>query len=484
MRSNEPVLEPTAHHAIIGEGEDLYIVDLGTMTKTLLARDAWGPPAFSHHSSRYAYVDHDHNVHLIEFDGKPIKTIESATRPNNLVLSATGDRLGIVGDSEMIVYDGKGNRLGAFPIERDQSVFLLRGDDVWTGGNEGVLRRYRDGTLVASIPTHATEIQDAALARDAIVLLGSDATLVIARSNASQVVTDEEPCPHPTYTSNGIATGYECGGHVKVFAGRESIADYPTSDLELSVAYDRTSGRAAVSGDDGIHVFDHGKPIAKASRRGPSAFEDADHLWVAEPSHELLRWTISADRWEKVLPVGDVYAVATLRGKVLLGTREGQLVVVENGREARRVEVGEQVGDIVPSWDGRWVAVNLATGATAIVDAQTWQIARKLPPADNFGSAPTFDASGDLLLRASRNALAIWDRATGEELVFGLDLLQDLSNGRFLADGRIELDRREPGLLDIPRDTRPIAQILRDIDCKVPLVVVGSRIEPRTPRCP
>jgi hypothetical protein len=62
-------------------------------------------------------------------------------------------------------------------------------------------------------------------------------------------------------------------------------------------------------------------------------------------------------------------------------------------------------------------------------------------------------------------------------------MLRDLSNGRFLPDGRIELDRRQPGLLDIPRDTRPLADILRDIDCKVPLEVVGSRIQPHEPTC-
>jgi hypothetical protein len=81
-------------------------------------------------------------------------------------------------------------------------------------------------------------------------------------------------------------------------------------------------------------------------------------------------------------------------------------------------------------------------------------------------------------------AMTIWDRSTGDELVFGLDLMQDVANGRFLPDGRIELNRRVPGLLDIPRDTRPVAEILKEIDCRVPLKVVGSRIEPRTPNCP
>jgi hypothetical protein len=104
-----------------------------------------------------------------------------------------------------------------------------------------------------------------------------------------------------------------------------------------------------------------------------------------------------------------------------------------------------------------------------------------LAPGDANGDIPVFDATGDLILRANRYALTIWDRATGEELVSGLDLLADLGGGRFLPDGRIETNRRRPGLLDIPRDARPVPEILSDIACHVPLKVVGSRIEPVSP---
>jgi hypothetical protein len=267
--------------------------------------------------------------------------------------------------------------------------------------------------------------------------------------------------------------------------GRRHLADYPTSEMELGVTHDRASERTAITGDAGIHVFDRdAKLIAKTERVGPAAFEDAEHLWVVEPTKRLWRWTIATNGWEDMMPVGDVYAVTALPGKVILGTRDGQLLVIEAKREVARVKVGEQVGDMTSSVDGRWLAVHLATGVTSIVDTKTWEVTRKLAAADNYGAAPTFDSTGDLLVRSSRNALTIWDRATGDELLFGFDLLQDLSNGRFLPDGRIEINRRQPGLLDIPRDTRPIEQILRDIECKVPLVVVGSRIEPQQPICP
>ena len=85
------------------------------------------------------------------------------------------------------------------------------------------------------------------------------------------------------------------------------------------------------------------------------------------------------------------------------------------------------------------------------------------------------------MLRSSRGALSIWERETGDELVFGFDVLREPGGGRFLPDGRIETNRRYPGVLDIPRDARPIAEILADIDCRVPLAVVGSRLEPAVP---
>jgi tRNA A-37 threonylcarbamoyl transferase component Bud32 len=480
----EPVFDAATKRALLGSGDDLFLVDLTTMKRTLIAHDAWGPPIGTRGASFYAYVDRDRRVHLIDFSGAPIKTIETTTRPNGLVFSQQGDRVGVVGDNQITIYDAKGTSLTSFPIEREQSMFLMRGDDVWIAGNQGVLRHYHDGVLVASIPAHATEVQAGVLARDAIALLGSDGGLAIVRANAAQLVLADEVCPKPTYASDGIATAYACGDKVRVFAGREHLGDYPVADLELRIAYDRTSQRVAITGSAGVHVFARGALVAKSDKDGAAAFEDAEHLLVAEfKTKQLLRWTLATNTWDVVMPVGEVYALARVHGHTLLGTREGDLVVLDGRSEITRVRVGEQVADIVASPDERWLAVHQANGATAIVDTASWAIARKLAPADNFGAAPTFDATGDLLLRSSRNALAIWDRATGEELVFGFDMLRDLSNGRFLADGRIELNRRQPGLLDIPRDTRPLADILRDIECKVPLEVVGSRIQPHQSAC-
>ncbi|HEX5063363.1 MAG TPA: hypothetical protein VFV99_28500, partial [Kofleriaceae bacterium] len=481
----EPVFAPSMSHALVNVGDDIAKLDLVTMRQTIIVKNGWGPPGLSRTLSTYAYVDKDHRVHVIDLDGKPIKTLDVKSRTYGIVFSQDGDRIGVVGDAYMTILDAKGERLGEYPIARDQSLFLLRGDHAWITGNQGIVRHYSDGELVSSIPAFAVEVQASAVARDAVALIGSDASLAIIRANSAQIVEDKEVCDKPAYASNGIATGYECAGHVKLYLGRSYIAEYPVSEMQLAVAYDEASHRSAVSGGAGVHIFDRdAKVIAKTAREGRAAFEDGDHVLVAEAKKALWRWTISTDTWQELMPIGDIYALAVLPGKILLGQQDGKLLVIENGHETHRADVGTQIGDIVASPDKRWLAVSLATGAVAIVDAQSWQVTRMLAAADNYGMAATFDGTGDLLIRSSRNALTIWDRASGEELLFGFDLLQDLSNGRFLPDGRIEIDRRSPGLLDIPRDTRPIAQLVRDIDCKVPLKVVGSRIEPQIPSCP
>jgi tRNA A-37 threonylcarbamoyl transferase component Bud32 len=482
-----PVFDPTTRYALVASRSDLIRIDLVAMTQTIIARDAWGGAGGAHDGSVYAYVDKHRRVNLIEITGKPIKTIDLGARPSGIVFSRERDRIGVASDTELTVLDHTGERLTTFPIERDQRVVLLRGDEAWVTGQGGVLRRYKDGQLLASVPAQPIEVHDAALAKNLIALVASDGTMALVRADAAHVHYDADVCDKPTYTSDGIATSYICGNTNRLYLGRRHIAEYPVSNMNLSVAHHGASGRTAISGDDGIHVFDeNAKLIAKTKRpkQGPTAFQDPEHLWVLEPEHRLWRWTIGTEVWEDIVPIGEAYAVAALPGKVVVGTSKGDLVVYEDRHEVARVPVGEQVGDIQLSPDRHWLAAHLATGATTIVDTRTWKVARMLSPADNYGAVPSFDANGELLLRSNRNALAIVDRAAGEELVFGLDLLQDLGNGRFLPDGRIELNRRQPGLLDIPRDTRPIDQILRDIDCKVPLKAVGSRIEPQIPTCP
>jgi hypothetical protein len=117
---------------------------------------------------------------------------------------------------------------------------------------------------------------------------------------------------------------------------------------------------------------------------------------------------------------------------------------------------------------------------TVIFDGTTGQLVRQLEPTDASGGAVSLDATGDLVLRPGRSTMTIWDRATGDALVWNLDLLHDASNARFDDQGRLEIDAWDVGLLELPRDHRARSEILRAIECNVPLRVIDGRLGPAT----
>jgi hypothetical protein len=80
--------------------------------------------------------------------------------------------------------------------------------------------------------------------------------------------------------------------------------------------------------------------------------------------------------------------------------------------------------------------------------------------------------------------MTVWDCKTGDNLIYKLDLLRSAFSARFDETGRIEVAGQAVGLLDIAPDTRPVAEILRAIDCRVPLRVDGSRLAARAVDCP
>jgi hypothetical protein len=383
----------------------------------------------------------------------------------------------------MFIYDGDGKPLTDFAIKPDQSLYALRGDDMWMTGRDGTVRHFHQRDLVASMPILASEIRYIALGRGVLATVGSDASLILVDANAKQIVDDPDLCKRIAFGSNGIATGYQCGETMLFYMGRRHLGDYPMTSSPMDVAYEPASGRSAVAADRGVRVFDKdAKQIASSDKYGGIAFADAEHLWVITVHDQLSRWAFLTDTWETIGSVPQGVTIGAVPGAVLLGTAEGVVrVLYPDGRERTHFDVGAPVNGFSSSDDHRWVAVQLANGAAALVDAQAWTVQRTLAPGDANGDFPVFDPKGDLLLRANHYSLTIWDPASGEELVSGLDLLADIGGGRFLPDGRLEINSRRPSLLDIPRDDRPIADILTDIACHVPLKVVGSRIEPSVP---
>ena len=235
-----------------------------------------------------------------------------------------------------------------------------------------------------------------------------------------------------------------------------------------------------------IEIIGGGKLIARSDAgrpAGAAAIADADHVWVLDPRKALWRWTLSSNTWEHIAETPKAFAIAALDTGPAIGFIDGHVGMFENGREVRRVETDDHVQLLDVSADRRWLLATLTNGEVVVIDVASATVTRRLAGGEVMGGAAVFDDTGDLILRLTRANLTVSDRATGTDVLFNFDLMHNVLVGHGLADGRFELDSDRPALLDIPRDTRPRDAIIHAIECRVPLHVNESRLEPYTPNC-
>ena len=471
-------------------GSSLAVVDLRTMQRRELAQHITAGPDLSDDGKLVAFIDREGTVHLLDGDLHPRIAFPGVPHAEGLVLGRAGDRVGIVKEHALAVYGLDGKLLRSVAIEPDQSEVLLAGDDVWTGGADGILRHYHERDLIASLPSHTTEIGELRMAGDFVVAAGSDASVVVLRAEARQLAWSPRPCQWQTYSPTNTSVAYACAdGRTLVYLGKRLVGTLRASSIGWA-AIDPVSDRAAATGDHVLHVFDpKGVEIAKGGTHfGPLDFEDPDHLLVSAEDG-IWRWTFATDAWQHVLAakVVGLPQIAVVAGGLLVAENQA-LVLYKDLHEVVRTQLADQVAFLSTSRDRRWAAVQLATGGTLIVDGATGAIARTLAPADSTGVASVLDATGDLVIRPSAGFLTVWERATGDNLVFKLEMLRSVAASDPLvavwgADGRIEIGGHDVGVLDIPRETRPVPELLRAIACRVPLKIVGSRLEPTAPEC-
>src|SRR5439155_6393727 len=137
----------------------------------------------------------------------------------------------------------------------------------------GIVRHYHKSVLAASLPAATTEIMMGVLAGDAVGLLASDATFVMARASASQYTEDAPPCEKASYGADSVATMYSCPDGIHALLGRRVLGVLPPDASQLFVSYDPASQRAALSSESLTAVYDpDGKQREKtASHYGPLA---------------------------------------------------------------------------------------------------------------------------------------------------------------------------------------------------------------------
>ncbi|MBL9018772.1 MAG: serine/threonine-protein kinase PknK [Myxococcales bacterium] len=479
----------------VAHGRTVVAIDLVTLKDRVIAEEVYAGPGGSADSQTIVYVDKQRRAHVLDGTGAPVLTFTPSVRAEQLYVSMTGDRFGAINDRALGIYDRTGKELRTVPLSpQDEELLVrLRGDDVWTGSTHGVIRHYKGHVLVASLPAHTTEIEDMRVSGDHLVSVGFDATVVVHRASAEQLVVDEGPCRAGSFSISGPAIGYVCeDGRALVYIGKRLLGTVADHTL-MHATLDPASGRSAVVTAKELAVFDPAGVVlaTQPDRRGPVVFEDPEHLLVVigeDGAQALGRLTIATGAWQQLAPVTEpTAAIAIAAGGVLLGGKSAVRLVRAGPTgvtEVATVPTGEGVQFLAVSGDRRFVSAHLENGATLILDGGTAAIVRRFEPVESYGVAAMLDATGDLVLRTSRGTLTVWDRATGDNLVWNLEFLRGAFGAAFLPDGRIETVGDRLGLIDIPRETRPVAEILADIACRVPLRVTGSRLDAAPTQCP
>jgi WD40 repeat protein len=121
------------------------------MTRRVLDAGGMTYPSVSADGSALAYVDKDRDIHFLGHDGRELRKTHGKNDPIGIVFSPHGDRFAAFGLRSVILYDSKTfAMIHQFAIENDQVLMALEGEDLWTGGVDGTVRRYHAGTLVAS----------------------------------------------------------------------------------------------------------------------------------------------------------------------------------------------------------------------------------------------------------------------------------------------------------------------------------------------
>ncbi|MDX2093571.1 MAG: protein kinase [Kofleriaceae bacterium] len=471
-------------------GTNVELLDLRTMQRRTIATEVWSGPEGSSDHHTIAYLDQERRVHLLDGTGAPRGTFVPQLQLEAVFLSADGERIGGISDRTLAVFDRTGKLLRTVPlVHRDEErIFRLRDDELWTASTHGVIRHYKDARLVASIPAHTAEVEDLRLAGAHVVSAGFDGAVVVQRAASEQLVVDPPPCEAGSFGMNGPVMMQICeGDRATVFYGRQKLGT--TQDYPLAfTAYEPRSGRTAMVGTHITVAEPDGRILATLhERRGGVAFEDADHLVIielADPGRDagLWRFTLSTQQWERLATLQNTTgAIALASGGIFVATAT-HIVRFTAGAEAGRLPLANAQFFSV-SGDLRYVAAHLGDGSTAVLDGVTGALERQLEPVESYGVAAALDKPGDLIVRTSRGTLTVWERTTGDNLLWTFDLLREGFGAAFAPDGRIEVMGSSSALLDIPRETRPVAEILRSIDCRVPLRVTGSRLEPAPVRC-
>jgi hypothetical protein len=279
---------------------------------------------------------------------------------------------------------------------------------------------------------------------------------------------------------------YDCGDRSVLILGSRVIADHLT-EAPYTAVVEPYSGVAAVLDRLQLQLFDGAGHLVAAvpkSERDVTAvgFLDAEHLVVADLA-AVWAWTPATKAWRKLFDFPEARGLNVASGAIFVGRKDNALLKYVDGKLTGELALGGQPTAITASADGRWLAASLLDGSVQLVDAKAGALAARLEPLPGTWAPAVLDVRGDLVARIGARGLSLWDRRTGDLLVGNLDYLKLIGAAWFRADGQLDILDRTPGHLELHLDQRPLAAILDDIACHVPLRATGTRLEPTTPSC-
>ena len=277
----------------------------------------------------FGWVGHDRVLHVVAGDGHELRRVANIADAYAAVFSPSGDRIGALGEHEMIVYDTavapgqvRGRRV---PRDRLGHPADPRRRHVGRGAerHRAPLSQGRPRRVVAG---HAVRLGgDGARLGDTLVVLGTSTPRWTFSCTRAPRSSRSGRCRARSvqFGANGAGVGYQCGEQIHLMIGRAEVGAVPFDSNALWVTRDRASQRTAALDGDELDVFDPaGAPIAKTRERTPGAWRSRTPIIsiVAVPRQALWRWTLpigaATERWEQLATIDDEEASPRRAGRI------------------------------------------------------------------------------------------------------------------------------------------------------------------------
>ena len=456
-RAAEPVFGVDATHACSSRrGRTIARVDLVDDEVARDREERLRRPSWQRSTDRlYAYLDQEHAMHLTAHRRQRGRQVLKPVDPRPTQIASRRARRSHRHrrrSPSSTIFDASGKQLRTFDIDARAVAFRCAATKCGPRATHGVIRHYqRRTTLVASMPAHiAPRSTTFALARD-VNRLGRRATRRSSSPRADErscKSVDKGPCTEPERSTRSARSAtYACRGepHARLHRPRAPRSIYPATASYVTSSRRSPAAASCPRSARGSRCSTRARSrLARLARTrsssAPPTFEDLDHLlWSSRTRRRLIGWTIATEQLAATL-LDDARAIC---GAIAIpggpARRHGRQQAPARDRRAQdratTAELGDRVGYLGVSPDRRW-----AGSPRERRDRDHRRLDRRghAPVSSrprSTGGVPMLRCDGRSASCAARAcALTVWERASGDELIFGTSHpARDARGGRFTA---------------------------------------------------